>query len=60
MSKIGFVGLGAMGSGMALNLAKKAQGVMVFDIRPEACDACVQAGRSGRTGSKICWCAILS
>jgi len=44
MSKIGFIGLGAMGSGMALNLTQKAQNVMVFDIRPEACDACVQAG----------------
>jgi 2-hydroxymethylglutarate dehydrogenase len=44
MGKIGFIGLGAMGSGMALNLTKKAKEVMVFDIRPEACDACVQAG----------------
>lgn len=44
MSKIGFIGLGAMGSGMALNLATKAKDVMVFDIRPEACEAAVKAG----------------
>ena len=44
MSKIGFIGLGAMGGGMALNLATKAKDVMVFDIRPEACEAAVKAG----------------
>ena len=44
MSTIGFIGLGAMGSGMAVNLATKAKDVMVFDIRPEACDAAVKAG----------------
>ena len=44
MSKIGFIGLGAMGGGMALNLATKAKDVMVFDIRPEACEATVKAG----------------
>lgn len=44
MSKIGFIGLGAMGSGMALNLATKAKDVMVFDIRPEACEAAIKAG----------------
>jgi 2-hydroxy-3-oxopropionate reductase len=44
MSQIGFVGLGAMGSPMAVNLATKAKGVVVFDIRPEACEAAVKAG----------------
>lgn len=44
MSKIGFVGLGAMGSHMAVNLATKTKDVMVFDIRPEACEAAVKAG----------------
>lgn len=44
MSKIGFVGLGAMGSGMAVNLATKIKDVMVFDVRPEACEGAVQAG----------------
>lgn len=44
MSAIGFIGLGAMGSGMAVNLATKTKDVMVFDIRPEACEAAVKAG----------------
>ncbi len=44
MNKIGFVGLGAMGSHMAVNLATKAKDVLVFDIRPEACEAAVKAG----------------
>ena len=44
MGKIGMVGLGAMGSGMAVNLATKMKDVMVYDIRPEACEAAVKAG----------------
>ena len=44
MLKVGFVGLGAMGSHMAVNLATKTKDVMVFDIRPEACEAAVKAG----------------
>ena len=44
MGKIGIVGLGAMGSGMAVNLATKIKDVMVFDVRPEACEAAVKAG----------------
>lgn len=44
MGKIGFVGLGAMGGGMAVNLATKCKDVVVFDIRPEACEAAVKAG----------------
>ncbi len=44
MSKIGFVGLGVMGNGMAQNLVKKGKDVMVFDIRPETCEAVVGLG----------------
>ncbi len=44
MGKIGLIGLGAMGSGMAVNLATKTKNAMVFDIRPEACEAAVKAG----------------
>lgn len=44
MSKIGIIGLGAMGSHMAVNLATKLKDVMVFDIRPKACEAAVKAG----------------
>ncbi len=34
-----FVGLGAMGQGMAINLAKKGVPLRVFDLRPEAMQA---------------------
>ena len=38
MNRIGFIGLGAMGSGICENLiAKSGTTVMVYDIRPEAC-----------------------
>mgnify|MGYP001325967873 CR=1 FL=1 len=44
MSATGLIGLGAMGSHMAVNLATKVKNVKVFDIRPEACAAAVKAG----------------
>ncbi|ACL05844.1 6-phosphogluconate dehydrogenase NAD-binding [Desulfatibacillum aliphaticivorans] len=50
MSKVGFVGLGVMGNGMAQNLIKSGQDVMVYDVRPEACDAAVGLGAE-RAGS---------
>ena len=34
MSKIGFIGLGRMGKGMASNLQRKGFGLMVLDINP--------------------------
>lgn len=57
MSTIGLVGLGAMGSHMAVNLAAKGRDVMVFDIRPEACEEAVKAGasRAGRL-EEMAWC----
>ena len=36
MAKIGFVGLGNMGSGMALNLAKAGHAVIAFDLADAA------------------------
>jgi len=35
--KVGFVGLGAMGKGMASSLVWKGVSLRVFDVRPEAC-----------------------
>lgn len=35
-ARVGFVGLGAMGKGMASSLAKKGFPLQVFDVRPEA------------------------
>jgi 3-hydroxyisobutyrate dehydrogenase len=42
--RIGFVGLGAMGTPMALNLLKAGHAVVGFDVRPGAADALVAAG----------------
>ena len=39
-----FVGLGAMGAGMAANLAKAGVPLTVYDLRPEAMQALVQYG----------------
>src|SRR5690606_34732898 len=48
--KIGFVGLGAMGRGLAGNLLRKGYDVAVWDLSPAAVDALVAKGAS-RAGS---------
>ncbi|MBL8289018.1 MAG: NAD(P)-binding domain-containing protein, partial [Rubrivivax sp.] len=42
--RIAFVGLGAMGAPMALNLVKAGHDVRGFDVRPGAADALAAAG----------------
>lgn len=42
--KVGFVGLGRMGSHMARNLVRAGHDVTVFDVRPEAVEALVELG----------------
>jgi 3-hydroxyisobutyrate dehydrogenase-like beta-hydroxyacid dehydrogenase len=42
--KIGFIGLGAMGRGMAANLQKAGHDLVVHDMRKEAADAYLEAG----------------
>lgn len=42
--KVGFIGLGTMGMGMALNLAGAGTDLMVFDLNPEAVAQAVSAG----------------
>ena len=44
METVGFIGLGQMGRGMALNLQKKAGGIHVFDISQTATSQLVGAG----------------
>lgn len=49
MSKrIGFIGLGNMGSPMALNLLKAGHSLVVFDLNSSAVDKLVQAGAEAR------------
>jgi 3-hydroxyisobutyrate dehydrogenase len=42
--KVGFIGLGAMGSGMALNLRKAGYDLVVYDVRKESTQPLVEAG----------------
>ena len=44
--KLGFIGLGAMGSGIALNLCKAGYDLLVFDLRKESAQPLVDAGAS--------------
>lgn len=48
--KVGYIGLGHMGRGMALNLVKAGHDVTVFDLSAEAVDALVSAGASAAAG----------
>jgi len=41
---LGFIGLGAMGTGIALNLAKAGQDLVVYDVRKESAQPLVEAG----------------
>lgn len=45
--KIGFIGLGAMGAGMAANLVKAGFPVTGFDVRPEAMNKLERLGGNG-------------
>jgi 3-hydroxyisobutyrate dehydrogenase len=42
--KVGFIGLGAMGSGIALNLRKANYDLVVFDVRRENAQPLIEAG----------------
>ncbi|HZZ37354.1 MAG TPA: 3-hydroxyisobutyrate dehydrogenase [Caulobacteraceae bacterium] len=44
MSKIGFIGLGHMGSGMAANLVKAGHGVAAYDLSKDALEKAAAAG----------------
>ncbi|GAA0301947.1 3-hydroxyisobutyrate dehydrogenase [Sphingomonas oligophenolica] len=44
MARVGFIGLGNMGGGMAANLAKKGHDVRAFDLSPEALERAKAAG----------------
>jgi 3-hydroxyisobutyrate dehydrogenase-like beta-hydroxyacid dehydrogenase len=54
LPKVGFIGLGAMGRGMACTLAKKGVSVQVFDVRPEACDDVVKLGGTRSSTPRAC------
>ena len=49
--RIGFIGLGAMGAPMALNLVKAGHQVRGFDVRTGATDALVSEGGSAASSA---------
>jgi L-threonate 2-dehydrogenase len=64
---IGFIGLGAMGVPMALNLLKAGHSVRGFDVRAGACDALVSAGGQAAAsaadaarGADLFWLMVVS
>jgi 3-hydroxyisobutyrate dehydrogenase len=65
--RVGFVGLGAMGAPMALNLLKAGHAVRGFDVRAGAADALVQAGGTSATSAadaardaELLWLMVVS
>ncbi len=52
MEKIGFIGLGIMGSPMAKNLLKAGYSLTVYDIVPEKIDDVVKAGAQAGSSNK--------
>ena len=46
--EIGFIGVGAMGGGLARNLIRADKTVLVFDLNPEMVEKTLVAGNSGR------------
>eukprot|EP00930_Biecheleria_cincta_P082720 TRINITY_DN72390_c0_g1_i1.p1 TRINITY_DN72390_c0_g1~~TRINITY_DN72390_c0_g1_i1.p1 ORF type:complete len:312 (-),score=88.44 TRINITY_DN72390_c0_g1_i1:39-974(-) len=52
--QVGFVGLGAMGSGMASSLVSKGMRVRVFDMRKEAVDKLAKLGASPAASVREC------
>lgn len=52
MTKIAFIGLGNMGSGMCANLAKAGHDVRAFDLNADAVKAAVSAGASAAAAVK--------
>lgn len=52
--KVGFIGLGKMGSGLAKNLIRAGYDVMLFDINPDAVKAMVKfGGRNAESPTEI-------
>jgi 3-hydroxyisobutyrate dehydrogenase len=52
MKQIAFIGLGAMGSGMAANLVKAGHTVIAYDLNQKALEQVVAAGAVAATGIK--------
>jgi 3-hydroxyisobutyrate dehydrogenase-like beta-hydroxyacid dehydrogenase len=49
----GFIGVGAMGGGLARNLIRAGKKVLVYDISPEAVQKTLSAGTTGKAAVKL-------
>ena len=47
----GFIGVGAMGGGLARNLIRAGKEVLVFDLSPEAVQRTLEAGSTGKAAA---------
>ena len=50
---IGFIGVGAMGGGLARNLIRAGKQVLVFDLNPEAVKRTLEAGSTGKAAAEL-------
>ncbi|MBW2437789.1 MAG: NAD(P)-dependent oxidoreductase [Desulfobacterales bacterium] len=51
--KIGFIGVGAMGGGLARNLIRAGKEVLVYDLNPEAVNKTLEAGSTGKAANQL-------
>lgn len=51
--KIGFIGLGNMGGGLARNLIRADKDVLVYDINPQAVEKTLAVGNSGKAAAEL-------
>ena len=49
----GFIGVGAMGGGLARNLIRAGKQVLVFDLNPEAVKRTLEAGSTGKAAAEL-------
>ena len=49
----GFIGVGAMGGGLARNLIRAGKQVLVFDLNPEAVKRTLEAGSTGKGAAEL-------
>ena len=51
--QIGFIGVGAMGGGLARNLIRAGKQVLVYDLNPEAVNKTLEAGSTGKAATQL-------
>jgi len=51
--QIGFIGVGLMGGGLARNLIRANQNVLIYDLNPEAVQRTLDAGTSGKAAGAL-------